>query len=851
MSNRTFGLRTGRPAAGRKALLLMVTALLTFLSSVAHAAGDPNYRNFPLFKPDITAPEIEIISPAANSLTRDSLTPIELHVVDPFRFWSNTSRLYVPSLSFTVNGVDQSANVIVMAEGLARWFPWLLPPRTAAIHYRPTEQSPLPDGVVNYTFSISDRAGNVAQSASQFTVDTQGPTIVAVAPQSGDVITDLLTPLTYRLTDSVAGVDPASIAVTFVGGAGAGTPSLNGDLLTIAAPSAGWAEGELGVQITVDDQASNRTTTAFSYTVAPRVELAAYPRATPSAGDAPLRVVFTPDVVTITAIERYEWDFQGDGVYDRTETVGSNQTFTYTTVGQYTANLRVTDTRGVQAIGTVVVSVNNRPPDVAAEAAPSNGSPPLTVAFTANATDSNGVASYEWDFQGDGVYEVSGAANTATFTYESDGVFQPRVRVTDTLGAASVLSVPSIEVRVATGAPSVAGSASPTTGNAPLNVNFSATATDPDGEAVTEWAWDFDGDGAYDYVSPSSASATNRYTAPGTFFARVRATTSDGGIGVDVVRVIVNLTLGLTLSTDTIDTNLSESVSVNTTLGGDTLASIVIEDANGAVVRTLAPFTQRAAGPYSDLWDGRDDAGEIVAEGEYRAILLYRFDAETRRLDLGLTTGGVQSNPPRSPIPRRFAPLAGRPLVISYTLNRASQVTAFMGRFNVNTRLITFNQRDPKGRGTHTIVWNGENTDGQLIHPPSNDSFLFGIFAYTMPNNAIFVRSGVHVSAVQGAPSIYDPTTSADDGAPALSSIAFTMSRAGSVELSVHDATTGVLVLRRTIPGIGAGAQSITWDGRNNEGVLVAPGRYRIGVAGVDESGARSSSVYALQRVYY
>lgn len=836
--------------AGRS---LLVAAALGWVvaSAVAQSTGDPSYRKPPLLRPDIAAPVLEVVKPAADSVTSDRTTEIRLHAVDPIKLLRDTSRLYVPSLSFTVNGVDRSANVTVLAEGLARWFPWLVPPRSATIIYKPTVAAPLPEGPVSFTFAISDRAGNRSQITSQFTTDTTPPTVDAVSPQNGDLITDISQPLSYRIADTASGIAPSSLAVTFVGEAGAGTPTLTGDTLTIAPPSGGWQQGSLGVQIVVDDTIGNRTTAQFAYTVSPGVALAAYPRAVPSSGDAPLRVVFTPNVTTTTAIERYEWDFQGDGTFDVTETVGGNQTFTYNTAGQYTARLRITDSLGATAVGTVQVTVGNRPPEVAAEASPSNGAPPLAVNFVATATDTNGIATYEWDFQGDGSFDASSASNTATFTYSGAGTFQPRLRVTDTLGAATTIAVPSIEVRVVAGAPTVTGSVTPAVGNAPLNATFNATATDPDGQAVTEWGWDFNGDGTDDYTSPTTPATTFRYTSPGTYYARVRATMADGGVGYDVVRVVVNLTLSLSLSTDTIDAALPGTVAINTTLGGDTNVSLVIEDMSGAVVRTLVPFTQRVAGTYTDNWDGRGSEGDIVPEGQYRAILLYRFDAETRRFDLGLTSGGVQSNPPRSAIPARFAPLAGRPLVINYTLSRASEVTAFMGRFNVNTRLITFNQRDVKGRGTHTIVWNGENSDGQLIHPPAGDSFLFGIFAYTLPNNAIYVRSGVHVSAVSSTPSIYDPTTSGEDGSAALSSVSLTLNRAGSVELSVHDATTGALVLRRTVNGVGSGAQSITWDGRNGEGILVAPGRYRLGVAGIDETGARSTVVYTMQRVYY
>ena len=834
-----------------RTLLFAAALCCVALSAFAQSTGDPNYRPPLLLRPDIAAPRLEVIQPAPDSITTDRRTEIRLHAVDPIALLRETSRLYVPSMSFTINGADRTAEVVVLAEGLARWFPWLVPPRSATIIYTPTAEAPLPEGPVSFTLAISDRAGNRAEITSQFQTDTTAPTIQAVAPQNGDLITDVAQPLTYRITDTAAGIASGSLAVTFVGEAGAGTPALVDDTLTIAPPSGGWQRGALGVEIAIDDAVGNRATAQFAYTVSPGVALAAYPRAVPSAGEAPLRVVFTPNVTTATAIERYEWDFQGDGTFDVTETVGGNQTFTYTAPGQYTARLRVTDSLGESAIGTVQINVGNRPPDVAAEASPSNGAPPLAVNFVASATDSNGIATYEWDFQGDGSFDASSATNTAAYTYADAGTFQPRLRVTDTLGASTTIAVPSIEVRVVPGAPTVTGAVSPAVGNAPLNASFSATASDPDGQAVVEWGWDFNGDGTEEYTSPTSASTTFRYTSPGTYYARVRATMADGGVGYDVVRVIANLTISLSLSTDTIDAALPGTVAITTTLGGDTQVSLVIEDMNGAVVRTLVPFTARVAGSYIDNWDGRDAEGEIVSEGQYRAILLYRFDTETRRFDLGLTTGGAQSNPPRSSIPSRFAPMAGRPLVINYTLSRASEVTAFMGRFNVNTRLITFNQRDVKGRGTHTIVWNGENSEGQLIHPPAGDSFLFGIFAYTLPNNAIYVRSGVHVSAVSSAPSVFDPTTSADDGSAAVSTVRFTLNRAGNVELSVHDATTGALVLRRTVEGLDGGAQSVTWDGRNAEGILVAPGRYRLGIAGIDETGARSTVVYTMQRIYY
>ncbi|MBL1275073.1 MAG: PKD domain-containing protein [Ectothiorhodospiraceae bacterium] len=578
--------------------------------------------------------------------------------------------------------------------------------------------------------------------------------------------------------------------------------------------------------------------------------LSSLPTAVPTRGDAPLTVTFTPNASTNNAISRYEWDFEGDGTYDRSETVGRDQRFTYNTPGNYNATLRVTDSEGEQATGIVVISVNNESPQVSVTLNPSNGQIPLTVNFAATATDSDGIAQFEWDYDGDGTFDETTTTGTAANTYSTEGAFQARVRVTDNLGVETTLTIPTLEVNaLAVGSPTVALSASPVQGNSPLAVTLSATATDPDGGTIEQYEWDTDGDGTYDQTT-TTATLQTTYNGIGTFYPRVRVTDSDSQQAEDVAQVFVEPQLNLSVSIDTIDPSNSETAMVSTTLGGDTEVSVVIEDRNAQQVRTLVPFGTRTAGSYDDTWDGTNDAGEIVSEGDYRVILLYRLDGVVERLDLALTTGGVQRNPPRSRIPSSFSPLAGDPLDITFTLNRASEVTAFMGLFNVNTRLITFMQRQPLGRGAHIVTWNGENSEGQLIDA-GNDRFLFGIFAYTLPDNAIYVRSGVHVSSVIATPSIFQPTQLTPDGSPSVSNINVELNRAGDVKLTINDTESGATVAEFDYTGQAEGTNTITWDGRDNDGNYVAAGTYRLGISGVDSTGYQSLTVYALQRVFY
>lgn len=577
-------------------------------------------------------------------------------------------------------------------------------------------------------------------------------------------------------------------------------------------------------------------------------------RVDPATGNAPLTANFTPEPITVNAIQRYRWDLDGNGSFELSDTIANAKSYTYRTPGTYQPRLEVLDSLGNVDIQSKTVVVGNSPPIVNADIDPSNGEVPLVVTFSGSATDSDGIAGYQWDFDGDGVFDYSSPSSASTsHIYSTAGTFAAVLRATDGRGAYTDFTLPTTQVRAAPpGSPSVSATASPTSGNATLNINLSGSASNPDGTGITLWEWDFDGDGTFDYSSTADATTAHAYSAVGSFFPRLRVTDGEGEQAEDVVKVMVNAQVGLSRSHDTIDTEAWETSIVSTMLGGDTRVSVVLEDSNGQVAKTLVPWTLRPAGGYQDVWDGSADGGGSVAEGPHYAVLLYEVDGQVRRLDLKGSTGGSRYNPPRSYIPTSFNPLAGQPLTITYTLSQASEVEAFMGRYNTNSRLITFLQRDPQGRGTHALVWNGENSDGELIHPPSGDQFLFGIFAYTLPSNAIYVRSGAHLSNLTVAPSIFDPTGHIDDqGTPATSAIAFDLSKAADIELVVGNAENGTDVARRLYPGIPSGTQTVHWDGKDDNGAFVAPGRYRLGVAAIDANGYRSLRIYALQRIYY
>jgi PKD repeat protein len=99
--------------------------------------------------------------------------------------------------------------------------------------------------------------------------------------------------------------------------------------------------------------------------------------------------------------------------------------------------------------------------------------------------------------------------------------------------------------------PQAVASANPTSGPAPLNVQFTGSgSSDPDGDAIT-YAWDLDGDGAYDDSTLANPSFT--YTTAGTNQARLRITDARGASSVSTP-ITITVGGGNTPPTPVIDT---------------------------------------------------------------------------------------------------------------------------------------------------------------------------------------------------------------------------------------------------------------------------------------------------------
>jgi len=252
--------------------------------------------------------------------------------------------------------------------------------------------------------------------------------------------------------------------------------------------------------------------------------------ASPTSGQAPLAVNFTGSATGGTTPYSYSWTF-GDGG----SSTSQNPAHTYSSVGTYTATLTVTDSVSATASKSLTITATATSPPLTANASasPTSGQAPLTVSFTASASGGTSPYSYSWTF-GDG---GSSTSQNPSHTYSSAGTYTATLTVTDSQSATNSKSL----TITATSSPSqllATASANPTSGQAPLAVNFTGSATG--GTAPYSYSWTF-GDGG----SSTTRNPSHTYSSDGNYTATLTVT----DLSFANASAMVNITVGETSTT--------------------------------------------------------------------------------------------------------------------------------------------------------------------------------------------------------------------------------------------------------------------------------------------------------------
>jgi PKD repeat protein len=443
----------------------------------------------------------------------------------------------------------------------------------------PTDPPPTAD------FSFAPSPGCVGQSIT-FTDESTGNvtsrtwTFAGTAPTSGSGTTATRTwstPGTFNVTLTATGPGGSNSStqqVTILPTPSANfTSTVNGTTVTFNNTSTGsptdyswdFGDGENSfdaspvhtyqtggiytVVLTVSNSCGTATRT-INVNTAPSAEFIA----NPTGGCASLSVQFTNQ--SSSNATSWSWQFPGGTPSSSNQ---KNPIVLYQNSGTFNVTLTAINGQGSTSVTqTGYINVQSVP-----GAAFTFASAGLTVTFT-NGT--SGATSYSWNF-GDG--ETSTQANPV-HTYATGGVYTVTLTTGNSCGTTTITKTVTLLAP-----PTAAFTASPSTGCAPLTVNYTNQST---GQPST-FAWSFPGG------TPSSSSAANPtvvYSTPGTYSATLVASNVAG-------------------SNTSVQTNLI------TVSGGPT--AVFTAAVNGAV----ATFTNTSAGATSYSWNFGDNTTSTSA----------------------------------------------------------------------------------------------------------------------------------------------------------------------------------------------------------------------------------------------
>ncbi len=706
----------------------------------------------------------------------------------------------------------------------------------------------VPDVEGQYVVRLEVSDGELTAADNTLVLADGTPPLVSILdPAEGAVIDSRRPTIRVMLEDTGSGLHPESFRL-FIDGGDVTSGALLSAGHALYIPAVLLSGGEHQVTARIADRAGNLAETTQGFTVTAFQPIA---DCGPTRGK-PLTVSFRPrGEFTGGSIVRYSWDRNGDGVIDSNDSLMRERSWTFYESGTFQAKLEVENNFGEVATDTCTIVIESTPPTVIAQADPSNGPAPLLVDLVCIAFNYGAeIVLWEWDLDGDGTYDTRSTTDgDVSHLYETPGDFIARCRATDERGQTTISGVIDTLIRVGQpGTPRVRVFADRDSGPAPLTINFDAFVESD--VAIIRYEWDFDGDGVIDHESTTTPVVSHIYEASALYAPTLRVTNATGETSADSVAINVGLGLGLSIQGNTFTPELGETTTVVTTLSNSLTARILINDQAGRTVRRLV-YESRDAGTYEDRWDGRDDSGRLLPDGPYYAVMEHDFGGRTEVFDLTWSTGGVRYTPVRNTLPNRFSPYLNSPLEIQFMIPPSrgpSEILAFIGWINVDTRLVTLLERVPMGVGTHTIYWDGVMPDGSFAVRPPDDIYLFALWGYTLPGNAIYLAAAPKITKLSVQPTLFSPERDASESF----GVNFDLDKDADVDIRVTSMATGRLLFNRRYRGVTAGTgKQLSWDGMSSLGLLADKGEYRVAVTAIDRAGNTSLTRYLLFRVFY
>ncbi|WP_292381693.1 PKD domain-containing protein [Methanosarcina sp. UBA289] len=347
-------------------------------------------------------------------------------------------------------------------------------------------------GNYNVTLKVNNANGTNSRFA---TVTVLAQPKFSASPTSGK------TPLSVSFTDQSIG-SPTSWNWTF----GDGSYSTEKNPVHIYKKS-----GKYSVTLILNETGNSSTVTKSSYIIASNgyeAPVAAF-SASSASGKTPHTVTFTDQ--STGSPTSWKWNF-GDGAYS----TGKNPVHTYSKPGLYSVTLTASNEDGSNRLtksSYIIVSSILNAPATNFSASPTSGKVPLAVGFTDQSTGSP--TSWKWNF-GDGSNSTD---KNPVHIYNKSGLYSVTLTASNEKGSNALTKSGYIAVSGVLNTPTTSFSASPTSGKAPITVDF----TDQSTGSPTSWKWNF-GDGS----NSTDKNPVHTYNESGLYAVKLTANNANG-----------------------------------------------------------------------------------------------------------------------------------------------------------------------------------------------------------------------------------------------------------------------------------------------------------------------------------
>ncbi|MBU1018315.1 PKD domain-containing protein [Patescibacteria group bacterium] len=245
---------------------------------------------------------------------------------------------------------------------------------------------------------------------------------------------------------------------------------------------------------------------------------------------APLEVTFSSENVVralqagnlqVTGIK---WDFDGDGTFE-TEPKDFEVSYLYSRQGTYNVGLQaIVQGEEEPRIYNYLLSIE----EALFGAEPSKGTAPLDVKFDASGLIPKGtkVQSLDWDFDGDGAYELTGKDNLRPeYTFEQIGTYNVHLRMIDQNNLVDnyyrdIEIIPGDRPLLSADIAATPG----LSGVIPFQIRFDGSKSESVKGSIVNYEWDF-GDGSQTQVG---RSVSHIYNEAGTYTVTLKVREDSG-----------------------------------------------------------------------------------------------------------------------------------------------------------------------------------------------------------------------------------------------------------------------------------------------------------------------------------